>query len=104
LETGDQCCQFLDRNIEQLVIIFSPALWKFQVIISMCFDVLHSVYPVNIKCYECMLEFSFSLIVTHASPMNNRLITAEEYDNVKTTSLQYDVRPKLIASVWHSII
>jgi hypothetical protein len=51
-----------------------------------------------------MLEFSFSLIVAHASPMNNRLITAEEYDNVKTTSLQYDVRPKLIASVWHSII
>jgi len=41
-----------------------------------------------------MLEFSFSLIVEHASSLNNKLITAEEYDNVKTTSLQYDIRPK----------
>jgi hypothetical protein len=41
-----------------------------------------------------MLEFSFSLIVEHAGSMNNKLITAEEYDSVKTTSLQYDIRPK----------
>jgi len=41
-----------------------------------------------------MLEFSFSLIVEHASSLNKKLITAEEYDNVKTTSLQYDIRPK----------
>lgn len=35
-----------------------------------------------------MAECSFFLIVEHASSMNNKLITAEEYDNVKTASLQ----------------
>jgi hypothetical protein len=42
-----------------------------------------------------MLQFSFSLIVEHACSLNNKLITAEEYDNVRTTSLQYVIRPKL---------
>lgn len=40
------------------------------------------------------LYFSFSLIVEHASSMINKLITAEVYDNVKTTSLRYDIRRK----------
>jgi len=41
-----------------------------------------------------MLECSFFLIVEHASSMNNKLRTAEEYDNVRTTSLQCDIGPK----------